>query len=795
MALFRKKQSLAFAFAIAACAAFAQEVATPDRRAFADGLMSRGLIQLALPEYRALAANAAIPERDIVLYRLAECERQAGTAAAAEAACAELLAKYPQSKMAPRARLTRGLLLVAAGKHAEAAALLDELATDNASPADLTATALYHAAQAREKTGNGQGAASRYLELAKRAGAPGASDVVRELGAYAALRLASIRAQGDGADALAKAVADYDAIAANPFSPRVGAEALFQSAGLLYRMGKFAESAARYATLAAKYPDDERLADAPLPSAWANYRAGRYAEALAAVKALADAPGPSRAEAMYVRANSFAQLGQRTEALAAYDALLAISAEDGDDETRSLARSARYERLVVLFKNGEFQKVLDEGARFTDPPDAVLDDFIWLQAQAAESLKDEARAVQFYRMLAERRPDSRLAPDALYRLAYRLQGQEAWLEASRAYLTLVKSFPENIHVPQALYSSGLCLAQAGKAEEAIRDWNDLLDRFPNDAAAPAARFQKAMVEIGAGMRREAAADLDELLSKPAKVHLARLAEAHFWRARLLYDAKEFQIAEKHLRECLADKPPDDIAGEASFLLGLVLQAQGRDADAATCFQPLLSAAARSKFTDDRLAWLSEFQFLRGDYAAARDAARELAARGSTEEWAQAGNTLAGRALAALCDTNAAVATFRLAADSPARTKYSAEAALRLGELLAAIGGGKNLDEAARYLGEAAQRASSPELAGIRAKAYFALANCNALRGDRDMAARYYMVVSLLFDDKDIVPQALARAADIYTGLGQTREAEAARAELKVRYPEAARASDGGGGKP
>lgn len=771
---------LSLLLTLASAAAFAQEIAAPDRRAFADGLMSRGLVQLALPEYRALAADAATPERDVVLYRLAECARQTGDRDAAKKACAELLAKYPKSPMAPRARLTHGLILKDASQYGDAASVLDELATDPAVDAELAATALYHAAEAREAAGNRKGAESRYAELLKRAAAPGAAASVRELGAYADLRVAALQAFADSPEARAAALARYEAAAARPFSPRIGAEALFQAAALLYRLDKFAESAAKYAQLAAKYPKDMRVADARLPAAWANYRAGRYADALAAVKPLAEADGPSRLEASYIRANALAQLGQRKEAVAAYDALLALPA---GKEAADLLRSARYERLVVLFKDGAFRQVLDEAARVTDPPDAVLDDFIWLQAQAAEALKDEARAVQFYRMLAERRPDSRLAPDALYRLAYRLQGQEAWLEASRAYLSLVKSFPGNGHVPQALYSSGLCLAKAGRDAEAIRDWNDLLARFPNDGAAPAARLQKALAEIRGNLPREAAADLDEILSKPAKVHVSKLAEAHFWRARLCYDAQEFPAAEKHLRSCLASQPADDIRAEASFLLGLVLQAQGRDAEAAACFQPLLAApAANAKFTDDRLAWLSEFQFSRRQYAAARDAAKELAARGATKEWVQAGNALAGRAYAALSDTNAAIAAFRLAADSPARTKFSSEAALRLGELLAAQGGDAALAEAADYLGEAVSRASAPELAGIRAKAYFALADCTAKRGQKEAAARYCMAVALLFDDKEIVPAALSRAEALYAELGMEREAAAAKAEREARYP-------------
>ena len=83
----RTECGLSLLLTLASAAAFAQEIAAPDRRAFADGLMSRGLVQLALPEYRALAADAATPERDVVLYRLAECARQTGDRDAAKKAC------------------------------------------------------------------------------------------------------------------------------------------------------------------------------------------------------------------------------------------------------------------------------------------------------------------------------------------------------------------------------------------------------------------------------------------------------------------------------------------------------------------------------------------------------------------------------------------------------------------------------------------------------------------------------------------------------------------------------------
>ena len=81
------------------------------------------------------------------------------------------------------------------------------------------------------------------------------------------------------------------------------------------------------------------------------------------------------------------------------------------------------------------------------------------------------------------------------------------------------------------------------------------------------------------------------------------------------------------------------------------------------------------------------------------------------------------------------------------------------------------------------RASSPELAAVRAKAYYALADCTARRGQKEAAARYCMAVALLFDDKDIVPKALAMAEKLYGELGFEREAAAAKAERETRYPE------------
>ena len=799
--------------------AFAQtpDALERDRREIADGLMSRGLFALAVPEYEALSKLQPPPaELDVILYRLAECQRQTGDLAAATKTARRVMELFPKSPVRYRAAMTAGLVLLSQNKPVEAGDCLDDVTADPAVAPDIQMTALYHAGEAREAAGNLESAEIRFADLVRRA--PQAKKAeIDELAAYAALRLASLRARSDEKGASDDAIARYRAIAAKPFSPRIGAEALFQLGSLCAKLGRHADAVAAFRDLEKRYPGDARVRDSLLTAAWSNYRVGRPADALALLDKPAagkdgDSHPPPSDEAAYLRANCLAALLRRADAVQAYEELVRAT------PSSPYAPSARYERIVALFQDEQHEAVLREAATLTPAlltprsapegktPALVADDrfadVLWMQAESAEALKDDGRAIQFYRLLATRYPKSRYAPTATYRLAYRLQNQKKWSEASRAYLALATVFPSNALAPKSLFSSGICLAQAGQSENALRDWHRLLTSFPADETVPEALYQQALEQIRRKDGRAAAVSLDTLLAlaegkgqAPAESILPaevlknaklvaeakrRSAEARFWRARIRYEAGEYPEAEKDVRACLAAKPAEEVAREASFLLGLALQAQGREAEAATVFQPLLKAASEEKFTPERLVWLADFQFRTGKYKEARDAARELVERKVSPELVQIGHALSGRASLALSETNAAAASLRLAADSPAKSRYGAEAALRLADIL--LAGGENLEEAAKYYNLAAVRASSPDLLAIRANAYFGLGRTAERRGQSDAAIRYYYALAVLFDERELVTSALTRAAALLKAAGRAQEAEEALAELKQRYP-------------
>jgi tetratricopeptide (TPR) repeat protein len=180
---------------------------------------------------------------------------------------------------------------------------------------------------------------------------------------------------------------------------------------------------------------------------------------------------------------------------------------------------------------------------------------------------------------------------------------------------------------------------------------------------------------------------------------------------------------------------------------MILQQVGRKAEAAALFQKLLDAPIAEKLGADRLAWLAEFQLEQKQPDAAVKAANTLISLKPDKGWLQTAWTVLGRVHRSKGERDPAIHAFTEALNAGASTAYGAEAALRLGELLTDAG---KFEEAGKHLNDAASRAASPELLGLRAHAYAGLARNAELKGDVEAALRYYMSVGILFDDATLV---------------------------------------------
>ncbi len=755
-------------------AAAADPVEVKDRQQLADGLFRRSLFDLAAREYAALAEEPGVEGLDNVLFRLGECHRRLKKAAEAEAAYKRLLEQFPASANVPRALLQRALLLLESGGGSlEAAAAAFEKLTAAGVPPEVRSAALYHWGEALEALKRPADALARYEQLGK-------EFADTDYGMYSGLRTAWLLTQSGKPEDRRRAMGIYLDLAHKSKDAKVAEEACYFAAQASLLDGRHEESANLYQMLRTKYPKSPRVAESALSAGWANFYAGRYKEASDVLDLIAgNAQHPAREEVLYVKANCLRQLERRAEAVALYDQQLAAF------PAGRLAKEAQYERLTALYRDGKYLEVLKASAQFVDPPEEVADNVLWMSSEAAIAVQQPEGAVQSCRLLVDKYPKSPFVKDALYRLGWLLQKQEAWESASSWFLQVAQRFPEDALAAKALYASGVCLARLGQSDAALRDWTALLTKYPSSEMAAEALYQKAMEEIRAKNLRAAGGTLDERMRRFPED--ARKPESLYWRASIYRQAGELAEAEKLYLACLASAPAKEFEREAMLELGMLLQQVGRKAEAAGYFQKLLDAPIAEKLGADRLAWLAEFQLEQKQYDAAAQAANTLVGQNADKGWKQTAWTLLGRVHRAKSERDAAMHAFGEALGTGATTAYGAEAALRLGELLTESG---KYDEAHKHLNDAAARASSPELLGLRAHAYAGLARNAEIKGDAEGALRYYMSVGILFDDAKLVPEALSKASALLEKLGRAQEAKAMRDELRNRYPNSPLANPG-----
>ena len=747
-----------------------------ERLQFADGLYAREMYDVAAKEYGAClhefpkAANA-----DVLHFRLGECYRHLGNLAAAEKEFRRVFSDYPESSFRLWAGFKRADLFMEAEQYADAADLFQTVLREKPPP-DVAAASLFFLGSALIEL-------QEPGEAVKAFNAVVARYTATKYYSYALLKLGALHSRPAKPGAketttpapaqdLEQALSFLEKAAAKPWSDRIAAEALFQMAEIRFRRGAYAESAEAYRDLLKKYPLDERCAEARLQDTWAAHNAGLYAEALARADEVlkGDVPDSEKAEWLYLKANCERQLLKHEAAVDTYAGLLKIH------PTGRFANAARYEKALTFYKRGMFDEARAEALKI-DLNSDLKKDVYWLLAESFSALKEENEAIQYYRLLIRDFPKSELTCDATYRLANHLRSQGENKDASRYYNVVVAEFPKSDLAPRSLLASGYCLKDAKMDAEAVRDWARLARGYASSPLVEEALYRKVMGEIRLERVQDALASLDGLLSKFPKTKF--LGDAHFWKGALLEKLDKTQDAEAAFRQCLAVSPGKDLERAAQFSLGHILHQAGKEKEAAAIFHGLLASPLRGKFTPALVRWLAEYSIDQKNYDGAVKAAQTLVETRGEPAWQQIGWGLMGRAEFVQGRKQQAEEDFRKCLDTDATTDVAPEAALRLGEIVFEK---KDYESAEKHFDKALILASGEELVNVRARAWAGLGRVSEMQEKHGNAARCFMFVAVLFDDPELVPDCLHRAAQSLRKVGREEEASRAEKELSDRYP-------------
>lgn len=746
-------------------AASALALTEQEQAQFADGLYVRGIYDMALKEY--MGFLDAYPQSalvDAVWFRAGECYRELGNRIAADRAYAKVQA-MPESPHRFRAAFRRAELLADGGDWQGAvdafAALLAQ-----APPPDIAAGAIYQTGLGLQKLGRSAEALPQFEKLA--AEHPGSPFY-----AYALMALADACAGQSNQSARAEEL--YLKVAENPPTNRLGAEAWFRLGDLYFRRADYARSAHAYEQLQTRYPGDIRAADARLPAAWAFHNAGRHADAIRLCEEAArqeGLPPDQRAGWLYLTANCESQLLRHEAAAASYATLLQQFPES------AYAAAATYERALALYKAGRYEEAVAQ-ARLIKPGPDLSERVYWLLAESYAALKQEDEAIQYYQLVSAEFPASSLAPEAMYRLAHLLRKRGEFGPAAELYGQVFRKHPGAPVAAQALFASGFCLAKAGREDEAVREWGLLVQSFAADPLVEDALYQKAITEAHLDRQEQSLASFSDLLKRfPATKYAA---DARYWSGVMLEGAGKLGDAEEALRAALAAGPGPELARKAQLRLGIVLHKGGKKDEAAALLQGLLDSPLRPELSPELVEWLAEHQLARKEYALADAAAAALVENGKDDTaWRQIGLALRGNSLLGQGKADEGREQLLAAVALGARTPAEAGACLRLGDLALEAG---RLDEAEAQYSRAADLSAGDALLGIRVAAYAGLGKTLETRGDLEGASRFHMSVALLFDNPDVVPESLYRAASVFRRLGREGDARKALQELQARYPQ------------
>ena len=749
-------KGLCLSLACAACLPLAAQLASAlpaDRLAFATQLARRGLHAEALKEFEAIRDVKSLP-RDEVMYRLGEAYRNVGRTEEALNSYAGLIKEFPQSRYVDYARLNRALLLKGEMRTRELSAL------DHAGASEqIRAMALYWLGETLESEKNSKEAVQWYL---KAASVSRTNDVAR----LSNLRAAAILAASSEGSERDKAKMIYCDLACEK-DPKLASEALFCAGMMSYRDGQWEGAVQSFRRLVNLSPDSARAKECAIYAAWSNYLCARYGDALQIAARLRD---EDNEDAYYLVAASLRRLERRQDAVEAYSVALAKFPRGRHADTEW------FERLTVLAASGDNAAVLDELAKRPDPPAKTAARALSYGCEAAIALGNYPRAIELATQVAKLK-DGDLVQNAVHRLAWLYEKTENWPRAAQAYRVLAKEWPSAAVAAQALYQAGCAEIRAGRPDQARANWTSLLSGYPDSPFAGDALYARAMEELRKKEYRAAERSLDELHRRFPQ--FPKRAESLYWwgiAANGINDAPE---AERHFRAALEAKPSAEFERETRLELAFLLQKRGADREAADIFAELLGTKAVDRMPPSELSWLAEFMVGTANYKPALEAAKVIEARKVDADWNQIGAALVGKAHEGLGEMDAATSAYTRALATGAKTAYGAKAALALGRLETSQA---LFDESKAHLADAVERAQSKELLAVRVQAYVALAANEEARGDSAAALGYHMLVGTLFDDPEVVPQALEHAASILRKQGRGKEADELDAERAKRYP-------------
>ena len=473
-------------------------------------------------------------------------------------------------------------------------------------------------------------------------------------------------------------------------------------------------------------------------------------------------PTETQPDVLLLAANAYRQMGDQARALSLYNRLTV------DYPQSAAAREAGFHRLVSLVAQqdeGALGQIDNFLASSTDDKERAKAELLKAELLFGSDRFDEA--AELYRKASTERGTEKYRADSMYKLAWCRLQTKRYDDAIDVLTRFLLQYPRHPRAASAYAQRAVAQLETGDQVAALADFEAVIDRFRDAQEREDAMAQRALLLGNMQRPAEMIAAFERLLIEYPETKAA--AQANFWIGYASSDAKKYRESIEPLEK--ARKIDPEKYGERATLRLLLSYYRLEDKAAA-------AAEARKLGQDKAPAevreWLGLSSLEAGDCATAIEFLAPLAA--NKDASTDLRMSLAQAQLGA-GEFDPARKTLDQLLPKVHEPKAKARAHLLLAESLIGLKDG----EGAKAQAEEAQRLQ-PE---GRLNAEARLANGRALLAQDkfDDAARAFMAVALLYDEKDLTPQALVLAEQAYRRAENTADADRARQELQRRYPD------------
>ena len=510
-----------------------------------------------------------------------------------------LVDKFPQSKELPEALYYLGEALYARDKKQPAAEAYEQLSSKFAQ-SPRRAEGLYALGVTRQDLGQTEPAAAAFDKFLK-------DYPQHSLRNEVVLRRAEVLFAQGNHGAAEKWFAS--AAAAKDFS-HADLAAMRQAAALVAQK-KFADAAALYAAIPARFPQSTQRPAALLAAGTNYFQLGQWDDALKAYAEVAKSEDSLALEATHGLARTHLKKQQAAQAIEAIDRALPTAKGNAQEPQLRLDRAdALYE--LAERRAEAIAAYADLAEQFPQHPLAAQ--ALYMAAFASLGQGDYSAAAKFGETFLKAHGDNPLSSDVRYIAAEAALQQKQYPAAADAYRELLATFPGHADAMAWTVRLGLALYLDGKFNDVVAALSPIAAQLQPAALAAEGRFLLGSAQAELGQHDAAIQSLQSSLT--ADPTGPRADETLLTLATAYYQNGQTKEAIAALRKLASDLPQSARLERAYVLLGDYAAQAGDFVAAAKDYQHLLATWPQSEFASHALFGLAGAQLSQQDFPAA-----------------------------------------------------------------------------------------------------------------------------------------------------------------------------------